>query len=379
MREIISRLEDATPDWLTHVLHDTGHLPHGTVLTVHQHLTDAFNSQTAHLRVRYSEDVDDEAPRHLILKLQHKHDGEQEVGFYRLIGEHHHTLKMLARCYAQGYDAESGDSFLLLEDLSSTHVAPVTRQQLIDGVGIPRADHLDGIADALAAFHAHWWEHADLGQNAITAIRPWYSDKEAYQQHIERRRREWDSFKRTAGHELTSQVRSTFEYVLKRMPSLWDEYLEERIVPRKQLTLTQGDCYLSQFLCPREVAGEAQEPKGPTYICDFEAVSTNIPAYDIVYLLATFWTPEQRRESRREDQFLHRYLQRLYKFGVDFYTWPQLWRDYQMMATFMLFDPIWDQTAGASHSYWYPKLQCLVRNFWDMGCGLLLRKMAEKA
>ncbi|GHO46396.1 hypothetical protein [Ktedonospora formicarum] len=379
MSSVISRLEEATPEWLTQTLRENGYLPHGSVVTIEQIPTDAFNSLTAHLRPCYSEDADGAAPRLLILKLQQKQNGRHEAGFYHLVTTQHQNMNMLVHCYAQDYNTQSGNSYLLLEDLSLTHVEPTTRQQLLAGHGLPRADHMDGIADALAGFHAHWWEHAELGQNHITAVRPWYSDKEAYEQHIERCHREWDSFKRTTGDEISSQIRSTYEYVLKRLPSLWKQYLEERIVPRKQITLTQGDCYLTQFLCPREVAGEAQEPKGPSYIYDMEAVSANIPAYDIAYLLATFWTPEQRKESRREEQFLHRYLQRLYKFGVDFYTWPQLWRDYQMMVTFMLFDPIWDQTNGSSRSYWYPKLHCLVRNFWDMGCGLVLRKMAEKA
>lgn len=378
MSEVISRLADATPAWLSTILREAGYISQGSVVSAEQRVSDAFNSSTAHLRLVYSEEATATPPQDLVLKLQKNHDGENEVQFYRLVAQLGANLPMLAPCFALDYDAQSGNSYLLLEDLSPTHVEPVTRQQLLEGQGVPRADQLDGIADAIAGFHAYWWEHPDLGKYEATAIRPWWRDKETYQQHVERRTREWNSFKQSAASEVSPQIRATYEYVLGRMPALWEEYLEERITQRRQLTLTQGDCYLSNLLCPREVAGEAEEPKGQTYILDLEAVSANFPTYDLAYLMPTFWSPEQRKVHRPEELFLIRYLQRLRKFGVENYNWAMLWRDYQMMVVFMLFDPIWDQTAGASRAYWYPKLHCLVRNFWDMGCGLTLRKLAEK-
>ena len=61
--------------------------------------------------------------------------------------------------------------------------------------------------------------------------------------------------------------------------------------PVPRVTLTHGDCYLGQFLCPRN-------PKAaPTYIVDFGDVSGNFGPYDLVYAFCTFWTRDQRRES----------------------------------------------------------------------------------
>ena len=56
----------------------------------------------------------------------------------------------------------------------------------------------------------------------------------------------------------------------------------------------------------------------------------------------------------------------------DDYPWEALWVDYQLMVTLMIFDPIWDQTSGASHTYWWPKLHCLTDAYMDLNCAALL-------
>jgi hypothetical protein len=38
----------------------------------------------------------------------------------------------------------------------------------------------------------------------------------------------------------------------------------------------------------------------------------------------------------------------------------------------MIFDPVWDQTGGASEEYWLPKLRCLTGAFNDLDCYSLL-------
>jgi hypothetical protein len=46
--------------------------------------------------------------------------------------------------------------------------------------------------------------------------------------------------------------------------------------------------------------------------------------------------------------------------------------DYRMMIIFMIFDPIWNQTTGSPHEYWWPKLRCLSSAFQDLDCAELL-------
>ena len=64
--------------------------------------------------------------------------------------------------------------------------------------------------------------------------------------------------------------------------------------------------------------------RNPTYLIDFDSVSANLPAYDLVYMSATFWTPEQRKEAGREEKLLRRYHNTLQAHGVSGYSWDDL-------------------------------------------------------
>jgi len=135
--------------------------------------------------------------------------------------------------------------------------------------------------------------------------------------------------------------------------------------------LTNGDCYFAQFLCPRDQRVDR------THIVDFQAVSANLGAYDLVYLFATFWTSTQRRDYDREARLLRQYHNTLQAARVMKYSWDALLVDYRLMIAYMIFDPVWDQTTGAKKSYWWPKLCCLTDAYRDLGCADLLGSRAR--
>lgn len=129
------------------------------------------------------------------------------------------------------------------------------------------------------------------------------------------------------------------------------------------LTLTQNDCYLTQFLCPR--AGHTQ-----TYLVDFQDVCTDFAARDLVYLLATFWTSEQRHPL--EQELLQLYYRTLAQNGVTGFGFDTLLQDYRLMLTHMIFQPVWDFSYGANAAYWKPKMRCLTDAYVDLRCVDLL-------
>ena len=364
MTAILTATDQATPPRLTAILLETGVLPQGEVLGVERRANEAFNSSIAHLTLTYTAMAPPAAPRQVLLKLNADGDGEHEVAFYRLVAELAAPLPMLVPCYAAAYDPASGASHILLADLSATHAAPVTRAQVLSGAGLPSDAHLAGIVDALARFHAYWWEHPRLGQGA-TAVRGWYTDAAAYAAHVRRREANWAAFSGSVGAGFPADLRALYTRVLARLPALWEPYLAPRVTACRQLTLSNGDCYFAQFLCPIAAGG-------PTYIVDFQDVSANFAPYDLVYLFATFWTPAQRHEGGREARLLRRYHAELCAAGVRGYPWEQLLLDYRLMILFMIFDPVWNQTAGSPESYWWPKLQCLTAAFNDLDCAGLL-------
>jgi hypothetical protein len=374
----ITSLDQAIPAWLTDALHTEGVLGRGEVVSVDRRANDAFNSQIAHLTVSYTPNAPASVPKHVLLKLNHEHAGVFEARLYTVAGQLRTELPMLARCYGAAYDASTGDSVCLLEDLSETHAAPITREQAMAGNGVPTDGQLDGIVDALAAFHAYWWEHPRLAQvvNAdderpwpledFAEVRPWFRNPTCHRRHVERRQKEWAAFQANVGDWVPVEITRLYQRVLARLPQLWDHYLERRVARLEKLTVTNGDCYFTQFLCPRDPT------RCDTRIVDFQDASANLAAYDLVYLFATFWTPEQRHENRREDRLLRRYHRALQAAGIIDFTWDDLLTDYKLMITYMLFDPVWNQTSGASQAYWWPKLQCLVGAFQDLECEELL-------
>jgi hypothetical protein len=237
---------------------------------------------------------------------------------------------------------------------------------LLAGQGVPDQSILIGIAEALANFHATWWEIQLTGHSSkITGIRDWYSSGIAHSQHCQRRIRELDHFLSYAGNDISPEICSILEKAVERLPYLWKKYLQQRVENYHHLTLTQGDCYITQFLVPR------QTESGQTYLVDFDSVSGNFPAYDLVYLLPTFWNRTQRLENSREMHFLQHYHTILCQAGVKDYCFADLCQDYRLMLCYMLLDAPADQVRGSSTAYWRPKLRCLVEAYQDWECASL--------
>jgi len=88
----ITSIKQVTPEWLTQVLREEGHLNRGHVTAVHLGDQQATASEgpgfhpTHRLQVSYSEEVPFSAPRRLYLKLNdgaiHQYAGLQEFTFY---------------------------------------------------------------------------------------------------------------------------------------------------------------------------------------------------------------------------------------------------------------------------------------------------------
>ncbi|MDQ2998236.1 MAG: hypothetical protein M3R61_14460, partial [Chloroflexota bacterium] len=187
-----------TPAWLTAVLRASGALAHGEVLAVTSAPTGAFNSQTSHLQLGYSNDTAPDLTPNMILKRNIPEPwgveaGAQEVAFYQLIAALPDPPPAIVPCYAAAYDPASSDSYLLLQDLSSTHSHPVTRDQQISIIeSVPSAQAIERVVDALAQHHAYWWDHALLTGTTFE-IGYWSRNAERFGLYLQRRRISWDS------------------------------------------------------------------------------------------------------------------------------------------------------------------------------------------
>jgi thiamine kinase-like enzyme len=345
---MISSTAEITKDWLEAVLQ--AQIAHVTVRK-----NPAFNSLVTHLDVTYSHDVN--LPRQLLVKLNKEHDGQNEIQFYR--SAEGMNLPMIPRHLGMNFDLQSGLSFLILEDMSETHRAPVTRQQLQMLHGVPTNEHMESIVDCIAQFHAAFWQHSQLGTIPdTTEMRWWYRNEEFHTKHVERRKAEWAKFVDMYEDETPREWLTLGEFALEMLPKLFKNHIRPRLSSKLSLTMSHGDCYLPQFLVPKVGSGKS-------YLIDFQDTCVNFPAYDLVYMFATFWTHEQR--TSHEVSLLRRYQNGLQRHGVQ-YDWSMLQNDYRLSLSYMLFDAVWNATSGSSREYWKPKMNCLVDAYQDWKC-----------
>lgn len=362
MLHALAATDPITPEWLTEALRSAGALPTGAVVACEVGANDAFNSAAAHLTLIFSADAPADAPQRLFLKRNLDVEwateaARDEVTFYQTIAALDMRPPMVIPCYLATFDAQRGASTLLLRDVSATHAPPLTRDDLLAGNGVPDDAALDQAIDALAGFHAFWWERPELGTTFPLA--GWYGDAERFATHVERRRGEWARFIAAEGEWLPDDLRALYEDALARLPGVWESGLGERMTARRGLTLAQGDCYLTQFLIPR--AGVS----APTYLIDFQGIGADQPPFDLLHMLVNAWTREQRQRNDRELQALRRYHAGLLAGGVRDYSWDDLMASYRQILAIMLFYPVWDETNGSPRSYWLPKMRCLAAAYQD--------------
>jgi hypothetical protein len=350
--------EFLTREWLTRQLRGAGVLPVGEVLGVTQRANAAFNSQIVHLELAYDPDAPTSAPRQVLLKTNLPEPwavtaGAREVAFYQLVNRMDIPLPMIVPCYASLHDDRTGQSVILMQDISDSHYVALPRERQFSAeTNVPPELVIEQVVDALARFHAYWWEHALLMRDP--ALQAWKTDPQQVQQQIERCRAAWQQLVTAEGAWLPDDIQRLYTRALADISSLWAAEARERFQSQTALTLTHGDAYFANFLCPNEPY------RAPTYMIDWQCPWVDIGATDLVTLCATFWSPAQRHEAGREVNILRRYLAVLHEAGVQNYAWDDLCRDYRLALVDWLFVPVQDRADGARKDYWWPKMTCLL-------------------
>jgi thiamine kinase-like enzyme len=359
-------------EWLTSVLQKSGVLSRGTVINVDIASSDAFNSSLCYLRLRYSKDSPLTAPGKLVLKRNIQdawavQAGKDEVRFYQRVKELDDHPLVVPQPVAVEIDPVDSSSFILFEDLSGSHAPPVTRDEQINLVrAVPRPEHQVAVIDALAQLHRYWWEHLLMsGSQFDTGY--WTRDAHRWSLYIDRRRAAWARLIEANRGWFPGRLIEFYERLFDLLPGYWETILAPRFQSLAKITLIHGDAYFANFLCPK-VPGSA-----PTYLIDWQSPSFDLPGYDLVNLLATFWSRHQRKEEGRELKLLRRYLSSLHEGGLIDFTWDDLVLDYQSGLIFWVLMPVQDGGDGASIDYWWPKMKCLIDAFDDWECTQLLQ------
>jgi hypothetical protein len=359
---------EVDPGWLTATLRRSGALPRGEVLTVAAGPTSAHNSHTVRLQVSFSDDVHADVPRKLVLKRNTAaawsiRGGQAEVAFYELVARSAGHPPVTVQCLASGIDRQTGDSFLLLADLSDTHQVVVPREVQIAMVdGIPPDAQIMTVIDTLARLQAYWWEQVA----APLEVASWCRDEASLAAFLEHRTAACDAVFSKHADWLPPEVIELYRSLLRRFPGYWERKLRDRMAKRKNLTLVHGDAYFNNFLAPIKPGA------GPAYLIDWQSPSIDIGASDLVNMCATWWTSAQRKEADREERILRRYHSQLLAAGVSGYTLDDVRSDYAGALIDWVMVPVQDAADGSALSYWWPKMQCLISAYRDWDCELML-------
>jgi hypothetical protein len=128
-------------------------------------------SRITRLRVSY-DGAADGAPRSLILKTGlpgrvagRLVGGRQEAAFYIDVAAQM-TTRLVPRCLDAHWDEATNEWYLLLEDLTDSHVNPTSWPLP------PTLAQCQQIIDAWARFHAAWWGDARLGTSWVCCAMP---------------------------------------------------------------------------------------------------------------------------------------------------------------------------------------------------------------
>jgi hypothetical protein len=311
------------PDWYTAALRSTGTI--GDEVTVAECSAEEIGIGVGVLGLLWRVQLGYEGgsgPATAVLKLPHTAEESRhiarafrfyqaEVGFYRDAAGR--SPMRTAGCYAASVDDDTGDFYLLMEDLAGRRV----HDQL---AGCPPEDAALDLR-SLAAHHAAWWDSPDL-----TSL-PWLTrivDPPTPQALVPSLRHSWPVIEANFAHLLRGPMLQAAE----RMPDVCVELMERLSQP--PVTLLHGDHRLdNMFFGDDEVA-----------VVDWQICTIGRSAYDVAYFLSQSLVPEERKAA--EEDLLRTYHAALVEHGVDggAYSFEDCWEDYRLATLFCAVYPL---------------------------------------
>jgi aminoglycoside/choline kinase family phosphotransferase len=311
---------DITPEWLTGVLREGGHLPEGVVSAVALEPIAADRGFTGVVsRIRPTYDGAAGAPASLVAKLptarrespsayrlaqgisaeaarRHFERCATEVAFYREVAPDGGCA--VPRVYHAVTDPERLSIVLLLEDLSAG----------TDGDGLAGCTpaQAKALLEAVAPLHARMWQRPAPGWAAPFVTDP-LANQQSYASRVE-------PFLARHGPALSPEVRG----LLRRLQSNYAAVLAE--LNRTPHTLMHGDLHLDNV-----VFFDDPDTDRPAVVLDWQGVRRGPAAVDVASMLFEALNADDRREA--EEWLLRHYLALLSVNGVANYSLGQLRKD----------------------------------------------------
>ncbi|MDE2969652.1 MAG: phosphotransferase [Chloroflexota bacterium] len=353
-------LREVTPSWLTAALCGGGAAGASVVDYAAELIGDGtgFMSQLYRLRLEY-DDVADGQPRSLVLKLPSSDphmrsyfdrvgQNQREALFYRqrvADGLLHTPLS-----YYCGADPSTGDTAILLEDLSDSRQG--------DSVAGCTQAEAELAVTQLARFQAAWW-----GGPQLDAL-DWLPSKDSEAAfYTEIYADAWREFVGKAGVGMPAGMRGVGDRLEAAVAAI-----KSRLVRAPQ-TILHGDYRLDNFFFP------SAEGAPPLVVFDWEFCVRGRGAYDVATFVSETFSTEQRRVV--EMDLLRLYHATLAAHGVTDYSFDECVEDYRLsMLEILVF---WIVTGGycvyegeRANTYLHGALARFDAAIADLDCAALL-------
>jgi hypothetical protein len=201
--------------------------------------------------------------------------GRQEVTFYTQVGSVA-PGRFAPRCLEASGDEDTKTWHVLLEDLTDTHVVAASWP-------LPPAMERSGtIVEALARFHAMWWDDSRLG----TSVGAW-SDPVATNRYLQYLAEKFAQFTDRLGDNLPRDRCVFYARLLSAAPRLL-----ERDHTRRNLTIVHGDLHVLNSFFPRDGGDDVR-------FLDWDCWHIGAGSTDLAYMMAVHWYPDRRARLER--------------------------------------------------------------------------------
>ncbi|NKB68602.1 MAG: hypothetical protein GKR89_16185 [Candidatus Latescibacteria bacterium] len=351
----ITEIAQVTAQWLGRRLQANGHVADPGAVSGVEIQASSQNSPTvlvAQLKVAYAEGVTG-LPAQLFFKSSDADNcAHREIGFHRDILAHMETSPTV-RCFDGLWDAAAERGHMLFADVSQTHY------QTRDGVHLSLQAEAERIVDALAPFHAFWWDHPLLGEEVGSLPQGdyilWGQGPEGYAKGLGR-------FADKMGDRLSGEQRTLCERILAAYPCN-DLRGNLRLQRGNGLTLVHGDAHYENIMLPRNPAVDS------VHMIDWAFWELRLGTDDIAHVgLYGFCEPE----TGLVRDLVRRYYEGLLRHGVEDYSWGDCWHDYRLSTIRHLFIPINSALYGGGLDYCWRNFERSLRSFKDLDCTELL-------
>ncbi len=333
--------ESITADWLTDALRSSGVITTSSATSIDAGDTSAghgFTGRIARLTVTYDSHEKD-APGSIIAKFPSYDPAiraavtDSAMSYEREISCYENLLGNVAlstpRRYYSAYDPGSGECIILLQDLAPARFG--------DNVGNPPREDIESAMQAIAAFHAEFWESPRLAEM------DWLPE---YAQDADVRQR---AFRQAIGPFLSTWGRYLRPSTINLINHLGDSLARiRRRLSRPPRTVLHGDYRLDNLAFDGTGRGPA--------VIDWQAASKGHSVADMAYFIVYCIDPNERRAL--ESELLKLYHSVLVEHGVRGYDYDSCIEDYRLSIAANMLRTV---RVGGTFDYSGDRAQALLR------------------